>query len=191
VAIQGNTSGVCRAAQNGPGDRHAAYRRLAMTGLFALNLLTCASLAARAAGPVTVAVPTFAFVDTSGEVRNQTAFHTAWTQRLATELQQDLTATGRYRGLALDCGGQPCITADNDVSDAVAKARATGASVMLFGVVEKQSTLISWMRVRAVNTATGAVLFDKFLTFRGDDDAAWQHMEAYVLREFLAANVGA
>jgi hypothetical protein len=155
-------------------------------------LLTCAGQA-RAAGPqapATVAVLPFDYVDTSGEVRNQTQVHAERTQQLATELRDGLTASGRYRATALDCGGKPCTAGDSDVTDLAAKAHAAGAGIMLFGRLEKQSTLISWARVRAIDTATGAVLFDKFLSFRGDDDAAWQHLECFVLRDFLAAGAG-
>ena len=138
----------------------------------------------------TVAVPTFGYIDTSGEMRNQASEHAAQTERLATSLQQGLTASGRYRGIAIDCGGKPCSAGQgDDVADLAAKARDAGASVLLFGVVEKQSTLISWMRVRAIDTATGRVLFDKFLSFRGDDDAAWQHLEKFVLRQFLDTRI--
>ena len=110
--------------------------------------------------------------------------------RLATELRDGLTGSGRYRAIGLDCNGKPCTAGDTDVEDLAAKAHTAGAGIMLFGRIEKQSTLISWARVRAINTATGAVLFDKFLSFRGDDDAAWQHLETFVLRDFLAAGVG-
>ena len=153
-------------------------------------VLTWAPIVAHADPPV-VAVPTFGYVDTSGEARKQTQFHADWSRRLATELQQGLTNGGTYRGIGLDCGGAPCSAGQgDDVADLAAKARQAGARILLFGVVQKQSTLISWARVRAIDTTSGKVLFDKFLTFRGDDDAAWQHMEGYVLREFLAAGPG-
>lgn len=164
-------------------------RRGTVAALLAVCALTPADAAPDTVPPVTVAVLAFDYTDTSGEVRDQTRAHAEWTQRMALDLQSGLTASGRYRGIGLDCAGKPCTQATADLADVAAQARAAGAAVMLFGTIEKQSTLISWARVRAVSTSTGAVVFDKFLSFRGDDDAAWQHMEKFVLREFLAAEV--
>ena len=164
-------------------------RRSVLALLVTSIILTRANAAPDTPPPVTVAVLAFDYTDTSGEVRDQTRAHAEWTQRMATDLQSGLTASGRYRGIGLDCAGKPCTPGAADLADLAAQARTAGAGVMLFGTVEKQSTLISWARVRAVDTGTGAVVFDKFLSFRGDDAAAWQHMEKFVLREFLAADI--
>jgi uncharacterized protein DUF2380 len=57
------------------------------------------------------------------------------------------------------------------------------ATLVLIGGVHKQSTLIQWAKVQAIDVDAGRLVLDKLLTFRGDTDEAWERAEAFVARE--------
>lgn len=56
----------------------------------------------------------------------------------------------------------------------------------MFGGVHKESTLIEWAKLLVVDVQSQKVVFDKLITFRGDDDEAWKRAEAFSVGEFLA-----
>jgi hypothetical protein len=148
-----------------------------------------ASSAAAAEGappaPVPIAVLDLAYVDTSGEPRDQTQEHVARTRRFSGALRGDLERGGRFRIVTAQCGAAPC-AADGEPSELVARAREAGAKLVLIGGIHKQSTLIQWAKVQAVDVDTERLVLDKLLTFRGDTDEAWERAEAFVAREVAA-----
>jgi hypothetical protein len=54
-------------------------------------------------------------------------------------------------------------------------------------VVQKTSTLVLWCRASIVEVGNGEVVFDRWLSFRGDNDVAWQRAGSYLARQ-IAAN---
>ncbi|HEX7417554.1 MAG TPA: DUF2380 domain-containing protein, partial [Steroidobacteraceae bacterium] len=62
--------------------------------------------------------------------------------------------------------------------------------LLLFGGIHKQSTLVQWANARIVDIERDKLVFDRLLSFRGDDDAAWQHAEAFLSRELQAQDFG-
>ena len=160
--------------------------------LLAASLLWGAALAvvppaaaANRASPVPIAVLDLVYVDTSGEVRDQTQEHAARIRRFSEALRSDLERSGRFRIVTPQCGAAPC-TASGEPSELIARAREAGAKLMLIGGVHKQSTLIQWAKVQAVDVAAGRPVLDKLYTFRGDTDEAWERAEAFVAREIAA-----
>jgi len=136
-----------------------------------------------AAEPVAIAVLDFDYIDTSGEVRDQRQEHAARLQRFANALRNDLAQTGKFRIVSPQCGAAPCAADSLEPAELAARARAAGARLMLLGGIHKQSTLIQWAKVQAVDIEAGRVVLDKLVTFRGDTDEAWERAEAFVVRE--------
>src|SRR5215469_13036572 len=87
-----------------------------------LLLLLAALLPAGAAATERpLAVIGFNFVDTSGEVTDQSAAHAARLSALMETLQEKLAASGRFKIIAFACTPEPC-TAEPDVDGALAEA---------------------------------------------------------------------
>jgi Protein of unknown function (DUF2380) len=139
---------------------------------------------ARAAVPI--AVLDLDYVDTSGEVRDQRQEHAARLQRFVEALRADLASSGRYRIVSPVCDPAPCAVVNGNSADLIADARKAGAQLMMFGGVQKMSTLIQWAKLLVVDVQTGKVVFDRLITFRGDDDESWKRAEAFSVREFMA-----
>jgi hypothetical protein len=148
-------------------------------------VLALASPAADGASPVPIAVPDLVYVDTSGEVRDQTQEHAQRIRRFSDALRSDLARSGKFRIVTAQCGTAPC-AADAEPSELLARARAAGARLVLIGGVHKESTLIQWAKVQAVDAEADRIVLDKLLTFRGDTDEAWERAEAFVARELDA-----
>ena len=125
------------------------------------------------------------YVDTSGEVRDQRQEHAARIARFSDTLRGDLARGGKFRIVTPRCDPAPCSSAALP-SELLAQARAAGAKLMLIGGVHKQSTLIQWAKVQAIDVDADRVVLDKLLTFRGDTDEAWDRAEAFLAREVTA-----
>ena len=160
-----------------------AGRVLVAATLLCGAALGAASPAAAAdATPVPIAVLDLVYVDTSGEPRDQTQEHAARIRRFSDALRSDLARSGKFRVVTPQCGAAQC-SAGGEPSELVAQARAAGAKLVLIGGVHKQSTLIQWAKVQAVEVDGGRPVLDKLYTFRGDTDEAWERAEAFVARE--------
>jgi Protein of unknown function (DUF2380) len=161
--------------------------RLASPALALLGLVLGAGLArADAAAPgIGIAVEDFSYTNTSGEPTDQSAAHRERLQALMAALRQDLAADGQYRLVPLSCG-EPC-TGNEPAADLLRAASDAGARILIFGGIHKQSTLVQWAKVVAIDIAGNRVLLDRLFTFRGDSDEAWQRAEAFMSREIRAA----
>ena len=135
--------------------------------------------------PVPIAVPDLVYVDTSGEPRDQTQEHAARIRRFSDALRGDLERSGKFRIVTTQCGSVPC-AAGGEPSELLARAREAGAKLVLIGGVHKQSTLIQWAKLQALDAESGRPVLDKLLTFRGDTDEAWERAEAFAARELAA-----
>src|SRR5262249_48487604 len=98
---------------------------------------------------------------------------------------EDLERSGRFRIVTAQCGAAPC-SANGEPAELVTRAREAGAKLLLIAGIHKQSTLIQWAKVQAVDVDTDRLVLDKLLTFRGDTDEAWERAEAFVAREGAA-----
>lgn len=149
----------------------AALPALALLGLF-LNLNPAAADATAPARPlVDVTIDDFSYLDTSHEPVDQTSVHQARVQTLMAGLRKDIAADPRYR-LASDT------------------APSADARIKIVGGVQKTSTLIQWAKVKIFDVTNNRVLLDRLYTFRGDNQNAWDHAEAFLsdeIRSSLAA----
>jgi hypothetical protein len=140
---------------------------------------------ASAAEPVTVGVAEIDYQDSSGEPQDQQAVHLDRAKRFAEALRQDLAASGRYKVVTLDCGKNPCSVENQVPQDLIAAAKQAGARLLLYGGVHKMSTLVQNMKAQAVDIDADKLVFEKLITFRGDDDAAWERAERFLAKELL------
>jgi hypothetical protein len=154
-------------------------------------LLGSAGFAARedAAQPqgksVGVAVLDFNYVDTSGELRDMSADHHKWLAALAAGLKTDLAREGGYSIVAPVCRPGPCAFGSTPPEQLMSAAKDAGATLLVAGAVHKESTLIQWAKVLAVNVDDDRVVLDKLITFRGDSEEAWARAERFIARELL------
>ncbi len=137
-------------------------------------------LAARPAMAEKVAVADFDFADTSGEVKDQSAFHAAQIRQLQQTIAAALNKTGRFEAVGLSCERPPCSADNLAASTLTDAAKKTGAVLLVFGGVHKISTLITFGRVSVADLASGKSVLDSDVTFRGDDADAWLHADGYI-----------
>jgi hypothetical protein len=164
------------------------------TAWFGAIHLACVWLLLTSAPGCSIAAPALAvtapsYVDTSGEPRDQVADHERRVKLFADSLRADLATSGKFRIIPLDCQPSPCTAATSDPAQLIAKAREAGTAYLLVGGVHKMSTLIQWAKFDIVDVNTQDVVFDRLLTFRGDDDAAWKNAETFLEREILQQDV--
>ena len=140
----------------------------------------------QAQGEVPVlAVAGIQYIDTSGEVTDQSADHVRRLREFEAALRADLAASGKIRNVALDCPPNACSVGDMDAEQLLGKAQAVGAGYLLISSFHKLSTLVQWAKFDLVELKTRNVVFNRLVTFRGDNDAAWRHAESFVVREIL------
>jgi Protein of unknown function (DUF2380) len=99
-------------------------------------------------------------------------------------LRSDLAASGKFRVVALDCPPAGCPMSSSPPDELVAAGKA-GAAYVLVGGIHKMSTLVQWASVQIRDVGLQKVVFDRLLTFRGDDDASWRHAEEFLARDIL------
>jgi hypothetical protein len=140
----------------------------------------------RAQGEVPVlAVAEIQYVDTSGEVIDQSAVHFRRLREFEASLRADLAASGKVRNVDLDCPPSACSVGDIDAAQLLDKAQAAGAGYLLISSFHKMSTLVQWAKFDLVEVKTRNVVFNRLVTFRGDNDKAWRHAESFIVREIL------
>jgi hypothetical protein len=161
--------------------------RSAGLALVAAALLHAGSVSqSRAQGEVPVlAVAEIQYVDTSGEVVDQSTDHLRRLREFEASLRTDLAAGGKARTVALDCPPNACSVGDIDADQLLSKTQAAGAGYLLISSFHKLSTLVQWAKIDLVEVKTRKVVFNRLVTFRGDTDEAWQHAESFIVRQIL------
>jgi hypothetical protein len=156
---------------------------------FALSIgLASLALTGLAAEPAAlpIALLDFDYVDTSGEARDQSEFHRQQVDNFTRNLGAQLERSGKFRVVTLHCDPAPCTTDDAAPADLVAKARQSGARLVLFGGVHKASTLVQWAKAQVVDVEADRVVFNRLMSFRGDDEQAWERAEAFLAKDLLS-----
>ena len=127
-----------------------------------------------------IAVAEIQYIDTSGEVLDQTADHFRRLREFEGSLRTDLTASGKLQNVALDCPPNACSIGDIDADRLLDKAQAAGAGYLLISSFHKLSTLVQWGDVQLLDLEANKVLFRQNVTFRGDTDEAFSRAAAFV-----------
>jgi uncharacterized protein DUF2380 len=166
--------------------RIAALRRSAGFVLGLGVLLTLSSARSEEVKAPPIAVADFDYFDTSGEPTNQQAEHQARLQAFADAIRADLARDGRYRVVTLSCPQARCAAAELPPAELLEKARLAGANRLLYGGIQKMSTLIQNAKVQVVDIAENKLRFDRLITFRGDTDESWQRAERFIVRDLIS-----
>src|ERR1017187_9767279 len=125
------------------------------------------------------------YSDTSGEVIDQSADHFRRLREFEASLRTDLAASGKVRNGVLDCPPNACSIGDIEANQLLDKAQAAGAGYLLISSFHKMSTLVQWAKIDLVEVKTRNVVFNRLVTFRGDNDKAWRHAESFIVRQIL------
>jgi hypothetical protein len=138
-----------------------------------------------AAEKILIAVAEFDYRDSSGEPEDQRAKHAAQLESFANSIRAGLESSGRYRVVPLACEPSPCRAGDLDAEALIAAARKAGAQQLLFGGIHKMSTLVQFAKVQVLDLKLDKLVFERLLTFRGDNDDAWDHAQRFVVRDIV------
>ena len=163
-------------------------KRYAAAIALASAAMLCASSAghSQAQGAMPgLAVAELQYVDTSGEVIDQSADHVRRRREFEASLRSDLVKSGKIRDVGLDCPANACSVEDIDFERLLGKAQAAGASHLLIGAVHKMSTLVQQAKFNIVEVKSRKVVFDRYVSFRGDSDQAWRRAESFVASQIL------
>jgi Protein of unknown function (DUF2380) len=139
--------------------------------------------------PTPLAIIDFNYQDTSGESADQSALHQARLTGFMRSLRADLAGNGRFVLVVLSCQPDPCSITQTPPEKILDAARHAGARLLLFGGIHKESTLIQWAKVQAVDVKADKPVFDRLFTFRGDTDEAWQRAEAFIVAQLNALDI--
>ena len=132
-----------------------------------------------------IAVAEIHYVDTSGEVIDQSADHRRRLREFEAALRSDLAASGKMANAALDCPPNACSVGDIHDSQLLAKAEQAGATYLLIGRFHKMSTLVQQAKFDVIDVRSRKLVFGRYITFRGDNDAAWRRAETFLARQIL------
>ena len=132
-----------------------------------------------------LAVAEIDYVDTSGEVIDQSADHRRRLRAFEASLRSDLTASGKLRSVVLDCPPNACSIGDIDANQLIGKAQAAGADFLLIGAFHKVSTLVQWAKFDMFDVKAQKLSFERLVSFRGDNDEAWRRAEAFIVRDIM------
>lgn len=152
-----------------------------------LAILVALALGPRleAAEPITIGIAEIDYQDSSGELQDQQAVHAERAKRFAETLRKDLVASGQYKVVTLDCGKDPCSVESQIPEDLIAAAKKAGARLLVYGGVHKMSTLVQNMKAQAIDVEADRLVFERLITFRGDDDESWARAERFLAEELL------
>jgi len=159
----------------------AIFSTAIFIGFAAIIGMALADVPAAATGKL--AIVDFSYIDSSQEQLDQSAAHKKRVETLMIALRQDIVAGGQFNLVPVSCGAAPCATDSTTPEDLLRSVSDAGANILIVGSIHKQSTLIQWMKVSAIDVSANRVILDRLFTFRGDNDEAWRRAEAFVSQE--------
>src|SRR5215469_4669459 len=131
-------------------------------------------------GATPVVVADFDYSDSSGEIADQRAKHAGRVNAFMGLLRDRLAGEGKYKVLHLDCGKATCSAGSAHTEDLIAAARNAGAQLLIYGGIQKMSTLITWGSVQVIDVRQKQVLLSRLFSFRGDTDEAFGRAAKFV-----------
>jgi hypothetical protein len=161
-----------------------ARRNLRWLG--ALAIVCTLTSSAQSVEPVTLAIADFDYLDTSGETKDQAAAHAERLKSFTRLLGDELSAAGKYQIVALSCPKAPCSAGAMDAQSLTDAARQSGARLLLYGGIHKMSTLVQVGKAQVADLATDQVIYDRTITFRGDDDNAWKRASEFLAEDLVS-----
>ncbi|HJT12571.1 MAG TPA: DUF2380 domain-containing protein [Dongiaceae bacterium] len=156
-------------------------------GALALSFALAPSV--HAADPIKLAIADFDYTDTSGETQDQTAAHAERLRNFTQLIDAELSASGRYQIVALACPKRPCSAGAMDAQSLTDAARQAGARLLLYGGIHKMSTLVQFGKAQIADLETDQVVYDRTISFRGDDDNAWKRASEFLAEDLVAKDL--
>lgn len=160
---------------------------LALPGCLALALALHPGPAA--AEPIAVAVADFDFIDPTGGVMDQERVAAERLRLLAQEVREGLDESDRYRVVLLQCDPAPCSAGRTDPAELLAKAKAVGARLLVFGGIQKMNAVVQYGNAEVVDLEADRLVFDRNIAFRNDNDEAWRQAAKYLVAELMKENL--
>jgi hypothetical protein len=164
-----------------------ALRNLGWLGALALSCFLASSV--EGADPVKLAIADFDYKDTSGETQDQAVAHAERLKNFTQLVDDELSASGKYQVVALTCPKRPCSAGAMDAESLSDAARQSGARLLLYGGIHKMSTLVQFGKAQIADLETDQVVYDRTITFRGDDDNAWTRAAQFVAEDLENQNL--
>jgi hypothetical protein len=157
-----------------------------MTRLFVYALLTFLAVgweqvAAGEGWPVAMAIADFDNFDTTGEDAERSAAHAGRVKAFADFLRNDIAADARFTIVPLTCGDMPCSPARTRPATFLEAARAAGARYLVYGGIHKQSTLVQWALVHAIDLEKDKLVLERTFSLRGDTDEAFRRAADFIV----------
>jgi hypothetical protein len=157
---------------------------------FGVLAVSCAlSLPVHAAEPIKLAIADFDYTDTSGETQDQTAAHAERLKNFTQLIDDQLSASGKYQVIALACPKRPCSAGAMDAQSLTDAARQAGARLLLYGGIHKMSTLVQFGKAQIADLETDQVVYDRTISFRGDDDNAWKRASEFLAEDLVSKDL--
>jgi len=142
-----------------------------------------------AAEPVTVAVAEFDYFDPSGGVTDQGRVAAERLRVLAQQLRQGLDESDRYRVVELKCDPAPCSAGRTDPAELLAKAKAVGARLLVFGGIQKMNAVIQYGNAEVVDIEADRLVFDRNIAFRNDSEESWRFAAKSLVDDLMKENL--
>jgi uncharacterized protein YciI len=164
-----------------------ARRTLGWLGVLALSCALSSSV--KGADPIKLAIADFDYQDTSGETQDQTAAHAERLKNFTRLIDDQLSASGKYQIVALTCPKRPCSAGAMDAQSLTDAARQAGARLLLYGGIHKMSTLVQFGKAQIADLETDQVVYDRTISFRGDDDNAWKRASEFLAEDLASKDL--
>jgi len=161
-----------------------ALRNLGWLGALALSCVLASSV--EGADPVKLAIADFDYKDTSGETQDQAVAHAERLKNFTKLVDDELSASGKYQVVALTCPKRPCSAGAMDAESLSDAARQSGARLLLYGGIHKMSTLVQFGKAQIADLETDQVVYDRTITFRGDDANAWKRAGEFLAEDLVS-----
>jgi hypothetical protein len=129
---------------------------------------------------IPVVVADFDYEDTSGEMEDKRAAHTARVKMFPDLVRERLAREDKYKVLRLDCAQATCSSHSIGAEDLVAAALKADARLLVYGRIHKMSTLIQWGSIQVVDVQQKQLLLNRLFSFRGETDEAFRRAAEFV-----------
>jgi hypothetical protein len=129
---------------------------------------------------IPVVVADFDYEDTSGEMEDKRAAHTARVKMFPDLVRERLAREDKYKVLRLDCAKPTCSSDSIGAEDLVAAALKAEARLLVYGRIHKMSTLIQWGSIQVVDVQQKQLLLNRLFSFRGDTEEAFRRAAEFV-----------
>src|SRR5688500_5055242 len=164
-----------------------ARRTPGWLGALALSCALASSV--EGADPIKLAIADFDYKDTSGETQDQAAAHAERLKNFTQLIDDGLSASGKYQVVTITCPKRPCSAGAMDAESLTDAARQSGALLLLYGGIHKMSTLVQFGKAQVADLESDRVVYDRTISFRGDDDNAWKRASEFLAEDLAAKDL--